>query len=239
MGCLVSPSGTGPGAGTTSRSGEARAPDAGHRRRAHDRTRPRPAAPTSRRRCSTARPPDMRIAQEEIFGPVVAVIPFDDEADAVRLANDSPYGLSGSRLEPRHRPGAAGRQGHPVGRHQRQLQLVGPHRGAVRGHEAVGHRARARACTRWSTTPSSRTSTSTCPEGSRSGRRDRRRRARGARRQLASAAARRDTRRAGGRSHRRVLAHLALGLVRLQHPDLDEPPPRRAGRRAARRVLAV
>ncbi|HUY65621.1 MAG TPA: aldehyde dehydrogenase family protein [Acidimicrobiales bacterium] len=37
-----------------------------------------------------------RMAREEIFGPVVAVIPFDDEEDAVRLANDTPYGLSGS-----------------------------------------------------------------------------------------------------------------------------------------------
>jgi aldehyde dehydrogenase (NAD+) len=38
----------------------------------------------------------MRIAQEEIFGPVLAVIPYDDEADAVRIANESAYGLSGS-----------------------------------------------------------------------------------------------------------------------------------------------
>jgi acyl-CoA reductase-like NAD-dependent aldehyde dehydrogenase len=37
----------------------------------------------------------MRIAQEEIFGPVLVIIPFDNEDDAVRIANDSPYGLSG------------------------------------------------------------------------------------------------------------------------------------------------
>lgn len=36
----------------------------------------------------------MRIAQEEIFGPVACLIPFKDEADAIRLANDIPYGLS-------------------------------------------------------------------------------------------------------------------------------------------------
>ena len=39
---------------------------------------------------------DMRIAQEEIFGPVLTVIPYDDVDDAVRIANDSDYGLAGS-----------------------------------------------------------------------------------------------------------------------------------------------
>jgi betaine-aldehyde dehydrogenase len=40
--------------------------------------------------------PSMPIWREEVFGPVVAVMPFDDEEDAVRLANDTEYGLSGS-----------------------------------------------------------------------------------------------------------------------------------------------
>jgi betaine-aldehyde dehydrogenase len=38
----------------------------------------------------------MRIAQEEIFGPVLTIIPFDDEDEVLRLVNDTPYGLSGS-----------------------------------------------------------------------------------------------------------------------------------------------
>jgi aldehyde dehydrogenase (NAD+) len=38
----------------------------------------------------------MRVAREEIFGPVLVLIPFDDEADAVSIANDSEYGLAGS-----------------------------------------------------------------------------------------------------------------------------------------------
>ncbi|MDH3589159.1 MAG: aldehyde dehydrogenase family protein [Gammaproteobacteria bacterium] len=38
---------------------------------------------------------DMTIAREEVFGPVLAIIPYDNEADAIRIANDTVYGLSG------------------------------------------------------------------------------------------------------------------------------------------------
>jgi aldehyde dehydrogenase (NAD+) len=37
---------------------------------------------------------DMRIAREEVFGPVLSIIPFDDEDEAIRIANDTPYGLA-------------------------------------------------------------------------------------------------------------------------------------------------
>jgi acyl-CoA reductase-like NAD-dependent aldehyde dehydrogenase len=62
-----------------------------------------PDAPTGFNRGFYVRPTlftdvdnSMAIAQEEIFGPVLAVIPFDDEDDAVRIANDSLYGLAGN-----------------------------------------------------------------------------------------------------------------------------------------------
>ena len=44
----------------------------------------------------------MRIAQEEIFGPVLAVIPFEDDDDAVRIANESVYGLGGAIFSGSH-----------------------------------------------------------------------------------------------------------------------------------------
>ncbi len=59
--------------------------------------------------------PGMRIEQEEIFGPVLSVIRFDDEAEAIRIANGTPYGLQASvwssKLERAHRVARALRAG--------------------------------------------------------------------------------------------------------------------------------
>ena len=84
--------------------------------------------------------PDMTIAQEEIFGPVLSVIPYDDDDEAVEIANDTLYGLAGgvwSADQDRRRSGRPP-DAHRPGRHQRRP--VQP-AGAVRRLQAVGHTA--------------------------------------------------------------------------------------------------
>ena len=72
---------------------------------------------------------DMTIAQEEIFGPVLSIIPYDDDDDAVRIANDSLYGLSGGVWSADSGPGEGSRPPHPHRRgrgQRRRLQPAAP-----------------------------------------------------------------------------------------------------------------
>ena len=86
---------------------------------------------------------DMTVAQEEVFGPVIALIPYEDEEDAIRIANDSRFGLAGcvftSDPVARLRGRPPGAQRHVLGQHLRRgLQL------AVRRLQGVRDRPRAR-----------------------------------------------------------------------------------------------
>ena len=85
---------------------------------------------------------DMRIAQEEIFGPVLVVIPYEDDEDAIRIANDSIYGLSGADLSAatsaRHGHCAA----HPHRHHERQRRQFLRSRFALWRLQAKRRRAR-------------------------------------------------------------------------------------------------
>ena len=143
-----------------------------HRARAadHRRSTTRPCSSTSPRRGPTApaswpaanAPPlpergnyleatviadvdeSMRVFQEEIFGPVLVAMPFDDEADAIRLANATPLRARGLRLDERHPPRAPRR---PRDRHRHVLdQLAERARPAhaVRRRQELRHRPRGR-----------------------------------------------------------------------------------------------
>ena len=83
-----------------------------------------------------------RVAREEIFGPVVSFLPFDTEEEAIRLANDTPYGLSGLDLDPRRGSRDPGREGDPHRRLERELLEQRVHRGAVRRLQAERDRPR-------------------------------------------------------------------------------------------------
>ncbi len=86
---------------------------------------------------------DMTVAQEEIFGPVLSIIGYEDEDDAVRIANDSLYGLVRWRVV--GRSGSGDRRCSPDAyrRGRRQRRLV-QHRCAVRRLQAVRLRPRER-----------------------------------------------------------------------------------------------
>ena len=81
---------------------------------------------------------DMTVAQEEIFGPVIALIPYEDEEDAIRIANDSRFGLSGSVFTGDHGSRIPGRPAHShrhlLGQHDGcRLQLIVRRVQGVRG----------------------------------------------------------------------------------------------------------
>ncbi|MDT2006767.1 aldehyde dehydrogenase [Rhodococcus opacus] len=102
---------------------------------------------------------DMRIAQEEIFGPVMAVLSFDDEAEAIRIANDTNYGLAAgvwtSNLDTSQRVSAALNAG-TVWINSYQMVYPGVSFGGVKlsghgrnlGEASIGELTRSRACGR-------------------------------------------------------------------------------------------
>ena len=115
------------------------------RRQAARTTRRSPTASTTCRPCSTDCTSAMSVTQDESFGPVLTVETFTDEDDAVRIANDSIYGLAGAVWTERRRQGPAsgGPAPHGHGVDQRLPPVRRP--GRVGRLQAVRHRPRARA----------------------------------------------------------------------------------------------
>ena len=89
--------------------------------------------------------PATRVWREEVFGPVVAVMPFDDEADAVAKANDTEYGLSGSIFTNDLGRGLRVARAVEAGNLSVNSPLLGPLLDPVRRLQAVRPRPRARA----------------------------------------------------------------------------------------------
>jgi acyl-CoA reductase-like NAD-dependent aldehyde dehydrogenase len=91
--------------------------------------------------------PGHRIAQEEIFGPVLAVIPYESEDEAVAIANDSTYGLNGAvftadlerglAIAGRIRTGTVELDGHPAGLHAPMGGFKCSGIGREQGHEGL------------------------------------------------------------------------------------------------------
>ena len=86
----------------------------------------------------------MRIAREEILGPVLSVIPYETEDDAVRIANDSDYGVSGSVWTADVDHGAQVRRPTAYRRRPGQFGAAARLQGSVRRLQEVGHRPRVR-----------------------------------------------------------------------------------------------
>ena len=95
--------------GCSATSRRARTKGAARRRRRRPARRSSTRAGSCSRRSSPTSTNYMTIAREEIFGPVLIVIPFDDDDDAVRIANDNQYGLGGYVTSRLVRAGRGGR----------------------------------------------------------------------------------------------------------------------------------